>query len=223
MPGEERRARVPGSTQHLQHPQYDEGDGVKYWPDMGNIVLPSYVPSTNKVGYSGGIGRAEQSQVARQQYSVCTGCKDGPRCTDIYSYKPVLEVEVGSPCANTTRTAHTAIQISVSSVPLYSKNNPSLAHTDGGEGSRDMIEGEFNTNVSDLIEKWDEAGGGVSKLEVEEGGRNFARRTSSEFQARQAIFKKCQEAEDPNLSSFNFSKYSPSFQNANTERRNNII
>ena len=227
MPGEERRARAPGSTHHPQHTQDDDDDidGVKYCPNMASIVLPSYVPSSDKAGYSGGIDQAEQIQVQlnRQQYSVCTSCKDGPRCADIYSYKPVLEVEVGSPCANTTRTAHTAIQISVSSVPLYSKNNPDLAHTDGGECSRDIIREEFNTNVSGLIEKWEETGGGGSKLEVEEGGSNFARRKSSEFQARQAIFEKCQEARDPNLSLSNIPKYSPSYQNANIERRNNFI
>jgi hypothetical protein len=43
---------------------------------------------------------------------------DGPRCRDIYLYKQVLEVEDGSPGARTTRTAHSDIQISVSSVQL---------------------------------------------------------------------------------------------------------
>ena len=83
----------------------------------------------------------------RQQHSVCTSCKDGPRCRDIYLHKPVLEVEVGSPCANTTRTAHTAIQISAPGVPLYSENIPVLAQANGGECSRKVIEEEFNTNV----------------------------------------------------------------------------
>ena len=67
-------------------------------------------------------------------------------------YKQVLEVEDGSPGASTTRTAHSAIQISVSSVQLYSMNNLGLAHLEGGEGCR-IIKEEINTNVSDLIEK----------------------------------------------------------------------
>ena len=101
------------------------------------------------------------------------------------------------------------------SVPLYSRDIPSLAHTEGGE--------EFNTNVSNLIEKWEVAGGGGSKLEVEEGGSNIARRTSSEFRARQAIFEECQEVKDPDLSLFKFQKYSPSFQNQNAKNGRNII
>ena len=127
----------------------------------------------------------------RQQHSVCTSCKDGPWCRDIYLHQPVLEVEVGSPCANTTRRAHTAIQISAPGVPLYSENIPVLAQANGGECSRKVVEEEFNTN-------------GGSSLEVEEGGSVFERRTSSEFKARQAIFRKCQEANNPKLPSFNF-------------------
>ena len=161
--------------------------------------------------------------MARQQYQVCHSCMDGPRCTDIYLYKQVLEVEDGSPGARTTRTAHSAIQISVSSVQLYGMSNPGLAHPEGGERCK-IIEEEFNTNVSDLIEKWEEAGGGGSKLEVEEGGRNIARRTSAEFRSRQAIFETCQEAEYPVIScSKTLEKYSPtfqSFQNANIRKQN---
>ena len=74
--------------------------------------------------------------MVRQQYQVCHSCKDGPRCTDIYLYKQVLEVEDGSPGASTTRTAHSAIQISVPSVQLYRRDRPGLAHPDGGGGSR---------------------------------------------------------------------------------------
>ena len=114
MLGDERRARAPGSTQHHQHPQDDDCDGVKYCPDMGYIVLPSYVPVNYKAGYSGGIGRAEQIQMVRQQYQVCHSCKDGPRCTDIYLYKQVLEVEDGSPGASTARTAHPPNQPDIS-------------------------------------------------------------------------------------------------------------
>ena len=115
-----------------------------------------------------------------QQHSVCTSCRDGPWCRDIYLHKPVLEVEVGSPCENTSRTAHTAIQISAPGVPLYSENIPVLAQAKGGDCSKKVVEEEFNMKVSDLFEKWEEAGGEGSRLEVEEGGSIFKRRTSSE-------------------------------------------
>jgi hypothetical protein len=91
---------------------------------------------------------------------------------------------------STTRTAHSAIQISVSSLQLYGMSNLGLAHPEGWERCK-IIEEEFNTNVLDLIEKWEEAGGGGSKLEVEEGGRNIDRRTSAEFKSRQAIIETC--------------------------------
>ena len=105
MPGEEWRARAPGSTQQQQqHPVEDgagvqetiytmEGleqedginletvtsmqtqqawqvDGVRYCPDMSNIVLPSYFPVIYKPGYRGGGGRVEQIQLKKQQYQV---------------------------------------------------------------------------------------------------------------------------------------------------------
>ena len=81
---------------------------------------------------------------------------------------------------------------------------------------------EFNTNVSNLIEKWEVAGGGGSKLEVEEGGSSITRRTSSEFLARQAIFEGCQEGKYPDLSSFKFQTYTPYFQNQNTKNGRNF-
>ena len=121
---------------------------------MGNIVLPSYVPVKYKAGYSGGIGRAEQIQVVRQQYQVCLSCKDGPRCIDTHLKKSGLEVEDGSPGASTARTAHR-------------RDRPGLAHPDGGGGSRSNEE-EFNKNVTDLIEKWEEAGGG-DQIDAEMG------------------------------------------------------
>ena len=52
-------------------------------------------------------------------------------------------------------------------------------------------------------------------LEVEGGGSTIGRRTSEEFRARQAIFENCQEARNPTLSLFTFSKYSPYIQNEN--------
>jgi hypothetical protein len=125
-----------------------------------------------------------------------------------------------------TGAAHSAIQILVSSVQLNSMNNPGLAHPEGGEGCR-IIEEEFTTNVSALIEKWEEAGGGGSKFEVEEGGRNIYRMTSAEFKSRQAIFETCQEAEYPSMcSSRTLPKYSPTFQifkRQISERRIQII
>ena len=71
-----------------------------------------------------------------------------------------------------------SIQLSVPSVQLYRRDRPGLAHPDGGGGSRSSEE-EFNKNVSDLIEKWEEAGGGGRMLEVEEGEINIPRRTSA--------------------------------------------
>ena len=72
-----------------------------------------------------------------------------------------------------------------------------------------------------LLEKLEEAAGGGSKLEVEEGGRNINRRTSAEFKSRQAIFETCQEAEYPIISSSKtLRKYSPTFQNANIRKQN---
>ena len=94
-------------------------DGVRYCPDMRNIVLPSYFPIMYKPGYSGGGGRVEHIQLKKQQYQAFLSCKDGPRRTDTHLTKTGLEVQDGSPSEISTRTAHPAIQITVKSVQLY--------------------------------------------------------------------------------------------------------
>ena len=40
------------------------------------------------------------------------------------------EIAFGSPVASTTRTAHSSITVTVSSVLVYSKDKPSLSHTE---------------------------------------------------------------------------------------------
>ena len=89
-------------------------NGVKYCPNMCNILLPVYISAHYKPGGSGGL--AEQKQMS--EHSVCKTCEVGPRCSEAAQTKTGREISDGSPGANSTRTAHSSIMVTVSSVQV---------------------------------------------------------------------------------------------------------
>ena len=142
-------------------------DGIKYCPGMGNVLLPSYFPVKYKPGYRGSRDQAEQLQLSQLQNPVCLTCKDGPRFEVTNLTKTGLELPDGSPCANSTRIKHPEIQVTVLSVQLYSLETACSAHPEGGEVSK-KYEESFDTNITNLIEKWEELGGGGRRVEEED-------------------------------------------------------
>ena len=60
--------------------QDDFRQGIKYCPDMEDIILPVYTPVSYKPGFSGNKGRAEQIHQPQTCEKVCSLCMDGPRC-----------------------------------------------------------------------------------------------------------------------------------------------
>ena len=58
-----------GASEQTQ--QAWQNDGIKYCPDMGNVLLPSYFPVKYKPGYSGSRDRAEELQLSELQKPVC--------------------------------------------------------------------------------------------------------------------------------------------------------
>ena len=97
---------------------------------MGHVLLPSYSPVNYKPGYSGSRDRAEQLQLSELAKPVCVTCWDGPRCKLSRLTNTGLKVLDGSMCASSTRMEHSAIQVTVSSVHMYSDDNLSSAHSD---------------------------------------------------------------------------------------------
>ena len=123
--------------------------GTKYCPDMDNILLPSYFPANYKPGHSG--DRAEQWPLRTLNQTVCLICRNGPRCEVTHKTKTGLDGMDYNLCANNPSEAHN-IQITVSSVQLYSQEGRVLAHSYGKEESQ--CHESFNNNICDLIEIW---------------------------------------------------------------------
>jgi hypothetical protein len=113
-------------------------DGIKYCPDMSNVVLPSFIPVKIKPGFSGRLDQAEEMLIRKQQYQVCVICKDGPRCTVTHQTKTGLAMQDGSPCAASTWTAHPEIVVTVPGVQPYSVETACKAHPEGGTFTRSV-------------------------------------------------------------------------------------
>ena len=60
----------------------------------------------------------------------------------------------------------------------------------------------FNTNIQNLIVKWEEKGGEGGGVEGGEGGSNIGRRRSSDFIQKLNIFEQNQKTDDPRKISF---------------------
>ena len=60
----------------------------------------------------------------------------------------------------------------------------------------------FDTNIHDLIVKWEEIGGEGGSVEGGEGGSIVSRRKSSEFQRKLAVFEQSQKTDNPDAVTF---------------------
>ena len=188
-------------------------DGIKYCPDMCNVVLPSFIPVKFKPGFSGRLDQAEQMLISKQQYQVCVICKDGPRCTVTHQTKTGLAMQDGSPCAASTWTAHPEIVVTVPGLQPYSVETACKAHPEGGDIYTEC-EDSFTNDVTSLIEKWEGKGGEGGRVEEGEGGGQLERRKSSEFILKLNIFENVHEANIPTTFKSGYKTKSPTGQNS---------
>ena len=80
-----------------------QADGVNYCPDMGNNILPSYIPAYYKQGISGERSQAEHLQASKLKDKVCKTCRDGPRCKVDNWNKTGRTISDGNQCKDKSR------------------------------------------------------------------------------------------------------------------------
>ena len=94
-----------------------------------------------------------------------------------------------------------------------SPSNSCLAQAEGVVEARDIeyvygMEESFNTNIQNLIVKWEGKGGEGGGVEGGEGGSNIGRRRSSEFIQKLQIFEHSHKTNDPRNMSFSTTRES---------------
>ena len=131
----------------------------------------------------------------------------------------------GSLCAASTRTPQEDIiyVMTILSIKLHQTSSSSLARAKGVVEVKDIeyeyVYGKkesFNTNIQNLIVKWEERGGEGGGVEGGEGGSTIGRRRSSEFLQKLNSFEQNQKIENPNPNIISFS-------NINWTHSNNIV